>query len=273
MRRRLFTCMAVSIAAALILAACGADDEPAAVEDPAPAETPDPGAEQGVIDAVIVAISSDKEAWYLLGSPDIATPEDLAGARFSAGRPGDSWNIVSRIIMTDHWGIDPDELEWLSVPSSDGRLDAMLAGELDAFNGQPRHVPGVEEAGGRQDPRADPVISQEAECRQRFGAMLTCTATTRSTSRRSGARAPRHECQSHGQRVRAAGVRWEASGGRERRRNPGNSHANGQVVDRFTPTMRSGCGHLRRDPGHGDDGYEPARSDRRDEGGHPWSGR
>ncbi len=107
-----------------------------------------PAIEQGAIDAVIVAISADKEAWYLFGSPDVATPEDLVGARFSAGVPGDSWNIVSRIIMTDFWGIDPDDLQWLSVPSADGRLDAMLAGELDAFNGQPRHVPGVEEAGG-----------------------------------------------------------------------------------------------------------------------------
>lgn len=108
-----------------------------------------PAIEQGVVDGVLVGVFNDTDAWYMFTSADITEPEDLIGAKFSGGAVGDSWNTVARLIMTDEFGIDPDQVEFVSVGGgSDSRLEAFLAGQIDGFMGQPRHVGLVQEAGG-----------------------------------------------------------------------------------------------------------------------------
>ncbi len=117
-----------------------------------------PAMEQGVVDAKIVGVSSSVEAWLLLVAEHIETPEDLIGARISAGAIGDTWINVGRIILRDHFGIDPDDLEWVSMGGgADQRMDALVAGQIDAFMGQPRNTATVVEAGGRAlfDERVD----------------------------------------------------------------------------------------------------------------------
>lgn len=108
-----------------------------------------PALEQGVVDGVLVGVFNDTDAWYVFTKEEIDTPEKLIGSTFSGGPVGDSWNTVAEIIMTDEFGIDPDEVEFVAVgDGSDGRVEAFLAGQIDGFMGQPRHIPLVEEAGG-----------------------------------------------------------------------------------------------------------------------------
>lgn len=108
-----------------------------------------PAIEQGVVDGVIVGVFNDTDAWYMFSSADITSPEDLIGSRGSGGSVGDSWNTVAEIIMTEEFGIDPADVEFVSVGGgSDARVEAFLAGQIDWFMGQPRHVPLVEEGGG-----------------------------------------------------------------------------------------------------------------------------
>jgi ABC-type nitrate/sulfonate/bicarbonate transport system substrate-binding protein len=108
-----------------------------------------PALEQGIVDGVIVGVFNDQDAWFLFSREGFDTPESLIGARFSGGSVGDSWNTVGEIIMREEFGIDPAEVEFVSVGGgSDSRAEALLAGQIDAFMGQPRHIPLVEEAGG-----------------------------------------------------------------------------------------------------------------------------
>ena len=110
-----------------------------------------PALEQEVVDGVLVGVFNDTDAWYLFTAEDITSPEDLVGRTFSGGAVGDSWNTVARLIMRDEWGMNPDDVEFVSVGGgSDGRLEAFLAGQIDGFMGQPRHRPLVEEAGGNE---------------------------------------------------------------------------------------------------------------------------
>jgi ABC-type nitrate/sulfonate/bicarbonate transport system substrate-binding protein len=108
-----------------------------------------PALETGIVDGVIVGVFNDQDAWFMFSREGFANPEDLIGARFSGGSVGDSWNAVGEIIMREEFGIDPAEVEFVSVGGgSDSRVEALLAGQIDAFMGQPRHIPLVEEAGG-----------------------------------------------------------------------------------------------------------------------------
>lgn len=108
-----------------------------------------PAIEQGVIDGVLVGVFNDQDAWFLFTREGFDTPESLLEARFSAGEVGDSWNTVAEIIMREELGIDPDDVEFVSVGGgSDSRVEAMLAGQIDGFMGQPRHIPLVEEDNG-----------------------------------------------------------------------------------------------------------------------------
>ncbi len=108
-----------------------------------------PALDAGTVDGVIVAVFNDLDSWYLFTREGFDTPESLIGARFSGGTVGDSWNTVARIIMRDEFGINPDDVEFVSVGGgSDARMEALLAGQIDGFMGQPRHEPPVLEAGG-----------------------------------------------------------------------------------------------------------------------------
>ncbi len=108
-----------------------------------------PALEQGVLDGVIVAITDDTEFWYMMCNEGIEGPEDMVGLRITGGAIGDSWITVGRIILRDFMGMDPDDMEWVSVGGgSDGRMEAALAGEVDCFMGQPRNLEPIEEVGG-----------------------------------------------------------------------------------------------------------------------------
>lgn len=108
-----------------------------------------PALEEGVMDGVIVGVTNDTEAWYMMAREGIDGPDDLPGQRITGGTIGDTWITVGEIILRDEFGIDPDEMEWVSVSGgSDGRMEAMLAGEVDVFMGQPRNLPPTEESGG-----------------------------------------------------------------------------------------------------------------------------
>lgn len=108
-----------------------------------------PAMEQGLVDAVIVGVFNDVDSWFLLAGPGIETPEDLVGKRFSGGEIGDAWWTVAGIIFDEEFGIPFDSVEQVTIGGgSDDRMEALLAGQIDAFMGQPRHVPPVLEAGG-----------------------------------------------------------------------------------------------------------------------------
>jgi hypothetical protein len=219
MQSRTLRYAAAGVATALLLAACGGSDEPAAPAEPAPApaepteETPElslktlaftfeaerttqlmnlmaakertwdnvfdevvysvtedpiplmisgerwlvngeaitlwPAIEAGLVDAVIVGVFNDVDSWFMLTAPGIETPEDLVGKKFSGGSVGDAWWVVAEIIFDEEFGIPFSDVEQVPVGGgSDARMEALLAGQLDAFMGQPRHVPPVLEAGG-----------------------------------------------------------------------------------------------------------------------------
>lgn len=108
-----------------------------------------PALEQEVVDGVIVGFTNDVEQWVMLCNDNVTSPDQLAGARVSGGTIGDTWITVGRIIMRDEFGMDPDDVEWISVSGgSDRRMDATLSGEIDCFMGQPRNVPPIVDAGG-----------------------------------------------------------------------------------------------------------------------------
>lgn len=108
-----------------------------------------PAMEQGLVDAVIVGVFNDVDSWFLLTAPGIESPEDLVGKRVSGGSVGDAWWTVAEIIFEEELGIPFDEMEQVTVGGgSDARMQALLAGQIDAFMGQPRHEPQVLDAGG-----------------------------------------------------------------------------------------------------------------------------
>ncbi|MEY3071835.1 MAG: hypothetical protein RLZZ353_31 [Actinomycetota bacterium] len=108
-----------------------------------------PAMEQGIVDAVIVGVFNDVDSWFMLTAPGIEKPEDLIGKTISGGKVGDSWWAVAEIIFNEEFGIPFSDVEQITMGGgSDARMEALLAGQLDAFMGQPRHVPPVLEAGG-----------------------------------------------------------------------------------------------------------------------------
>ncbi len=109
-----------------------------------------PALQEEVIDAVLVAVYQDTEAWTLLTGPGFDTPESLEGARFGSGGPGWAWDIVARVLFEQEWGINIDDhVEWVTVSGgSDGMMEALLAGQIDGFMGQPRHIDPTLESGG-----------------------------------------------------------------------------------------------------------------------------
>ncbi len=109
-----------------------------------------PALDEGIVDGVLVGITNDTESWNLFTAPGIESPEDLEGKNFASGGPGWSWDTVARILFEDEYGLDIDELvNWVTVSGgSDGMMQALLAGQIDGFMGQPRHEAPILEAGG-----------------------------------------------------------------------------------------------------------------------------
>ncbi len=108
-----------------------------------------PALHQGVVDGVLVGVNNDTETWNLFTAPGIESPEDLEGRRFASGGPGWSWDQVARVLFDQEYGINLDDhVEWVTVSGgSDGMMQAMMAGQIDGFMGQARHIAPLQEFG------------------------------------------------------------------------------------------------------------------------------
>lgn len=88
--------------------------------------------------------------WQIMGvGPGIETAEDLVGKTITGG-PLDGRNTFVQKKIVRNLGLDPD-VDVQFVPTdggSDGRLQAVLAGTVDAASVFPRHRFALEEAGG-----------------------------------------------------------------------------------------------------------------------------
>ena len=102
---------------------------------------------EGSVPMKMVGVEKDTEAWFL-GIREGVDPNNLEGLKISGGPPGDRNITVGEKILED-LGVDPESMEWVSVEgSSDERLTAMIAGQIDAAVLQPRHLIPLDEAGG-----------------------------------------------------------------------------------------------------------------------------
>jgi ABC-type nitrate/sulfonate/bicarbonate transport system substrate-binding protein len=102
---------------------------------------------EGSVPMKMVGVEKDTEAWFL-GVRKGVDPNNLEGLKISGGPPGDRNITVGEKILED-LGVDPESMEWVSVEgSSDERLTAMIAGQIDVAVLQPRHLIPLDEAGG-----------------------------------------------------------------------------------------------------------------------------
>ncbi|MGH9246826.1 MAG: ABC transporter substrate-binding protein [Acidimicrobiales bacterium] len=88
--------------------------------------------------------------WQIMGvRAGIDSPEDLIGGTITGGQLEGRNTVVQRRILGE-LGIDPDDVQFVATTGgSDGRLQALLAGTLDAASLFPRHRFALEEAGGQ----------------------------------------------------------------------------------------------------------------------------
>jgi ABC-type nitrate/sulfonate/bicarbonate transport system substrate-binding protein len=103
---------------------------------------------EGSVPLKIVGVEKDTEAWFI-GIRKGVDENNLEGLKISGGPPGDRNITVGEKALED-MGVDPESLEWVSVEgSSDERLTAMLAGQIDVAVLQPRHLIPLKRAGGK----------------------------------------------------------------------------------------------------------------------------
>lgn len=98
----------------------------------------------------MISLYRDKEWWIMGVRAGIETAEDLKGAKITGG-PLDGRNTwVMKQVVTE-LGLDPEtDVDFVPVSgASDGRLQALLAGTVDAASLFPRHQAGLEGAGGK----------------------------------------------------------------------------------------------------------------------------
>lgn len=102
---------------------------------------------EGSVPLKIIGVAKDTEAWWM-GVRKGVDPDNLEGLKISGGPAGDRNITVAKSILEEK-GINPDDLEFVSVKGgSDERLQAMLAGQIDVAQLQPRHLAPLTEAGG-----------------------------------------------------------------------------------------------------------------------------
>ena len=102
---------------------------------------------EGSVPLKIVGVEKDTEGWFI-GIREGVDKNDLSGLKISGGAIGDR-NITVGEKSLEDMGVDPDSLEWVPIEgSSDDRLTALLAGQIDVAVLQPRHIIPLEEAGG-----------------------------------------------------------------------------------------------------------------------------
>jgi NitT/TauT family transport system substrate-binding protein len=98
----------------------------------------------------MIALYRDKEWWIMGVRKGIETAEDLKGAKITGGSLDGRNTWVMKQVVTE-LGLDPEkDVEFVPVSgASDGRLQALLAGTVDAASLFPRHQAGLEQAGGK----------------------------------------------------------------------------------------------------------------------------
>ncbi len=98
----------------------------------------------------MVSLYRDKEWWIMGVRKGINTPEDLKGGKITGGGLQGRNTWVMKQVVTE-MGLDPEK-DLTFVPmsgGSDARLQALLAGTVDAASLFPRHQAGLEAAGGK----------------------------------------------------------------------------------------------------------------------------
>ena len=103
--------------------------------------------EEGSVPMKIIGVEKDTEAWFL-GVREGINADELEGLKISGGPAGDR-NITVGEHILEEMGIDPESMNWVPVEGgSDERLQALLAGQIDAAVLQPRHLLPLDEGGG-----------------------------------------------------------------------------------------------------------------------------
>jgi ABC-type nitrate/sulfonate/bicarbonate transport system substrate-binding protein len=102
---------------------------------------------EGSVPLKIVGVEKDTEAWFI-GIRKGVDKNNLEGLKISGGAIGDR-NITVGEKSLEALGVDPESMKWVPIEgSSDDRLTAMLAGQIDVAVLQPRHIIPLEKAGG-----------------------------------------------------------------------------------------------------------------------------
>ena len=102
---------------------------------------------EGSVPLTIVGVAKDSEAWWM-GAVEGVDPDNLEGHTISGGATGDRNITVAKNIL-EGLGVNPDDMEFVPIQGgSDERLQAMLAGQLEVAQLQPRHQAQLEKAGG-----------------------------------------------------------------------------------------------------------------------------
>ena len=103
---------------------------------------------EGSVPLKIVGVEKDTEAWFL-GIREGVDENNLEGLKISGGAIGDR-NITVGEKSLEEMGVDPDSMKWVPIEgSSDERLVALLAGQIDVAVLQPRHIIPLEKEGGK----------------------------------------------------------------------------------------------------------------------------
>jgi ABC-type nitrate/sulfonate/bicarbonate transport system substrate-binding protein len=102
---------------------------------------------EGSVPLKIVGVAKASEAWWM-GAAEGVDPEHLEGLKISGGPVGDRNITVAKNIL-EEMGVNPDDMDFVPVAGgSDERLQALLAGQIDVAQLQPRHQAQLEESGG-----------------------------------------------------------------------------------------------------------------------------
>jgi ABC-type nitrate/sulfonate/bicarbonate transport system substrate-binding protein len=103
---------------------------------------------EGSVPMKIVGVEKDTEAWFI-GIREGVDENNLEGLKISGGATGDR-NITVGEKSLEDMGVDPGTMDWVPIEgSSDDRLVALLAGQIDAAVLQPRHIIPLEKEGGK----------------------------------------------------------------------------------------------------------------------------
>ena len=101
--------------------------------------------DEGSVPLKIVGVEKDTEAWFL-GIREGIDPDNLENVgggerlKISGGATGDRNITVGEKSLTD-MGVDPGSLDFVPIAgSSDERLTALIAGQIDVAVLQPRHI-------------------------------------------------------------------------------------------------------------------------------------